>query len=34
MFLPVILEQMIGSRRNLLQKHCVFMLVLCMNNLL
>lgn len=34
MFLPVILVQMIGSRRNLLQKHCLFMLVLCMNNLL
>lgn len=32
MFLPIILEQMTGSRRNLPQKHCLFMPVLCMNN--
>lgn len=31
--LPVILEQMIGRRWNSLQKHCLFMPVLCVSNL-
>ena len=33
MFLPVILQQMIRSRWNLLQKQCLFILVLCTSNL-
>jgi hypothetical protein len=32
-FLPAILEQKVGSRWNLLQKHCLFIPVLCMSNL-
>lgn len=33
-FLAVILEQKIGSRWNLIQKLCLFMLLLCMSNFL
>ena len=32
-FLPVIIERMMGSRWHLLQKHCLFMLVICLSNL-
>jgi hypothetical protein len=32
-FLPVIIERMMGSRWNLLQKYCLFMLAICLSNL-